>query len=76
MSKMFISKKQLLQDLESLTRINNLKPPFLYFLVLVGFMLTLILLLPIILLWCILLIIYIPLFFVDTIVLKLLNRKN
>lgn len=79
MRKIYITKEDLLNDLENVKIQLDKKSvgPFAYLVVFVGVILSLLMFIPIIALWLLLLVLYIPGFLLDNIILKLLYKgKN
>lgn len=77
---MYITKKQLERELKDLTssmnnKDNKIVKPFLILIVLLGLFITFIILIPILLLWLVLGLIYMPLSLLDSLFIKLWRHK-
>jgi hypothetical protein len=76
MNKIFISKNQLLKELQGLQRGNKQVLPILTFITIIGIMLSLFLLIPILALWLILFSVYLPFYYVDLFIVKKIYKGN
>jgi Flp pilus assembly protein TadB len=76
MSRMFISKKQLLGEIEGLTTNNKQVLPILTIIGMIGVVISLFLLLPILVLWLILLSLYLPFYYLDLFIAKQINKRK
>lgn len=76
MRKIYITKEDLINEIETVKDRLDSKPvgPIAYLIVLIGVVFSLILLIPIVLLWLILIIMYIPGFLLDNLILKFLYK--
>jgi hypothetical protein len=79
MSKIHITKEQLINELnmlqDSVTK-KQIVAPMGFLVLITGFMLTLLLAIPIVIAWLFLILLYIPLYFIDLFIARLVTRRK